>query len=150
MIRLFAVHPTAANILMLAVLIVGLAALPGLQRDSFPVIPPTEVEARIAYPGASPADVEDGVCLRAEEPLRAVDNLIELRCDARDNLAIVTAEMREGADIGAFHDDIKAMLDGITGFPEKVDKPTTRIVERTAVVASVAVTGIDDPATLFA
>ena len=150
MIRMFASHPTAANILMLVVLVVGIAAVPTLQRDSFPVIPPTEVEARIAYPGASPADVEDAICLRAEEPLRAVENLVELRCDARDNLAIVTAEMREGANISVFNDDVKSAIEGITGFPEKVDKPTTRVVERAAVVASIAVTGIEDPAILFA
>ena len=56
MIRLFAAHPTAANILMLAFLGLGLFALPTLQRDTFPLIPPSDVEVRISYPGASPAE----------------------------------------------------------------------------------------------
>ena len=149
MIRLFATHPTAANILMLVILALGIAALPTLQRDSFPVIPPTDVEIKIAYPGASPADVEDGVCLRAEDPLRTVDHLVELRCDARENLAIVTAEMHEGEDIGKFYDDIKSVVEGISGFPDKVVKPLARIIERTASVGSIAVTGIDSPDMLF-
>ncbi|MCF6281874.1 MAG: hypothetical protein L3J28_06615 [Candidatus Polarisedimenticolaceae bacterium] len=38
MIRFFASHPTAANVLMIAIIILGLTALPKLQRDTFPVI----------------------------------------------------------------------------------------------------------------
>ena len=149
MIRLFASHPTAANLLMVAIAVLGIAAVPTLQRDTFPLIPPTEVEIRIPYPGASPSEVEQGVCLRVEDPVRAVENLSELRCDARDNLAIITAEMRESADIGIFFDDVKASIDGVTGFPDEVEKPVSKIVERTAVVASVAVTGLKEPGQLF-
>ncbi|MCB1492106.1 MAG: efflux RND transporter permease subunit, partial [Rhodobiaceae bacterium] len=63
MIRYFAAHPTAANILMLALIGLGIAALPTLQRDTFPVIAPSDVEVRISYPGASPAEVERGICM---------------------------------------------------------------------------------------
>ena len=77
MIRYFASHPTAGNILMLALILLGLTALPKLQRDTFPVTPPTEVEIRVPYSGASPADVEDAICLRIEEALDSVTGLIE-------------------------------------------------------------------------
>ncbi|WP_212524810.1 efflux RND transporter permease subunit [Actibacterium sp. MT2.3-13A] len=150
MIRLFAVHPTAANILMLALLALGIAALPTLQRDTFPLVPPSDVEVRIAYPGASPAEVETGICQVAEDPLRAVDNLAELRCLARDNMAVIAAEIVEGADMTRFHNDIKAAVDGIGRFPDKADDPVTRVVERVASVASIAVTGPDDPLVLLA
>lgn len=150
MIRLFVAHPTAANILMLAFLGLGLFALPTLQRDTFPLIPPSDVEVRISYPGASPAEVETGICQAVEDPIRAVENLAELSCLARDNLAIVTAEMNEGADMGRFHDDVKAAVAGVSSLPDKSDDPVTRIVERVATVASIAVTGPDDPKVLLA
>ncbi|MGC9369016.1 MAG: efflux RND transporter permease subunit [Paracoccaceae bacterium] len=150
MIRLFAVHPTAANILMLALIALGIAALPTLQRDTFPLVPPSDVEVRIAYPGAAPAEVETGICQVAEDPLRAVDNLAELSCLARDNTAVITAEIVEGADMTRFHNDIKAAVDGISRFPDKAEDPVTRVVERVASVASVAVTGPDDPLVLLA
>ena len=92
MIRLFALHPTAANILMLALAVLGLAALPTLQRDTFPLTPPSLVELRIAYPGASPAEVETGICQVAEDPLRKIDNLVELSCLSRDNMAVITCK----------------------------------------------------------
>ena len=84
MIRAFASHRTAANLLMLGVIVLGLVAVPQLQRDTFPKIPATEVEIRIPYPGAAAADVERGVCARVEAPLSAIAELEELRCDARE------------------------------------------------------------------
>ena len=105
---------------------------------------------RIAYPGAAPAEVETGICLVVEDPIRAVENLAELTCQARDNMAMLTAEIVEGADMTRFAADVKAAVDGVTAYPAKADAPVTRIVERVASVASVAVTGPDDPAVLFA
>ncbi len=114
MIRLFAAHPTAANILMLAFIVLGLVAAPSLQRDTFPLVAPTLVEVRIAYPGATPAEVEAGICREVEDPIRAVDNLAELTCLARDSMAIVTAEIVEGADMSRFAGDVAAAVKGVT------------------------------------
>ena len=69
MIHYFAQHPTASNLLMAALMILGLVTLPKLQRDTFPIIPATEVEVRLPYPGATPAEIEDAICLRVEEAL---------------------------------------------------------------------------------
>jgi len=150
MIRLFATHPTAANILMLALLVLGLAALPTLQRDTFPAIPPSDVEVRIAYPGASPAEVERGICEAVEDPVRAVDNLEELTCLARDNQALLTAEIVEGADMQRFYDDVTAAVEGVDSLPDRAEKPVSHIVERVATVATVAITGPEDPHVLLA
>jgi multidrug efflux pump subunit AcrB len=150
MIALFTRHATAANILMVLLIGLGVAALPTLQRDSFPEVPPSDVEVRIAYPGAAPADVEAGICLVAEDPIRSVENLAELICQARDNMAVLTAEIVEGADMTRFAADVKAAVDGVTSYPARADAPVTRIVERVSNVASIAVTGPDDPKVLFA
>ncbi|MDQ2090353.1 efflux RND transporter permease subunit [Marimonas arenosa] len=150
MIRLFATHPTAANILMLALMVLGIAAMPTLQRDTFPLIPPSDVEIRIAYPGASPAEVETGICQVAEDPLRSVDNLAELACLARDNMAVITAEIVEGADMTRFENDLKSAIEGISTFPDRANDPVTRVVERVASVASIAITGPEDPHLLLA
>ncbi|MCB1438929.1 MAG: efflux RND transporter permease subunit [Nitratireductor sp.] len=150
MISLFAGHRTAANILMLAILGLGLMALPTLQRDTFPLTPPSEVSVRITYPGAAPSEVETGICTVADPLLMKVENLAKLTCLSRENAAQITAEMIEGADMTRFYNDIKDAVDGISTFPDKADEPVTQIVERTASVASVAVTGPEDPAVLYA
>ncbi|MEL7401777.1 MAG: efflux RND transporter permease subunit, partial [Pseudomonadota bacterium] len=54
MLRLFAGHPTAANLLMLAFLALGLISLPQLSRETFPEIQLYEVRVSVSYPGAGP------------------------------------------------------------------------------------------------
>ncbi len=139
MIRYFVTHPTAANLLMLIIIVLGLSALPKLQRDTFPVIPATEVEVRLAYPGATAMDVEQGICHVTEESLDTVQDIVEVRCDARENIAIVTAKMLETADLGTFYEDVKSAVESITTFPEKVEPPSTVLLERTANIASIAI-----------
>ncbi|MBU2548767.1 MAG: efflux RND transporter permease subunit [Proteobacteria bacterium] len=148
MIAYFARHPTAANLLMAVLMILGLIALPKLQRDTFPIIPPTEVEIRVPYPGATPADVENAICQRCEESLDTVSDLKEVRCDARENLAILTAEMYEQADMDSFYNDVKARIEAISTFPEKVEKPSIEVLERVALVAGVMITGDMPPEAL--
>ncbi|NQU59252.1 MAG: efflux RND transporter permease subunit [Rhodospirillales bacterium] len=145
MIRYFTGHATAANMLMLAIIMLGLVALPKLQRDTFPVIPATEVEVRANYPGATPSEVEDAICQRIEDALDSVMNLAEVRCDARENVAIATAQMVEGADMTEFFDDVKSQVEAITAFPDKVEKPSVTKLQRTANVASIAITAAMTP-----
>ena len=57
MIRYFAAHPTAANLLMLLLVVLGLSALPTLERETFPEFAPQEVQVNVPYPGATPEDV---------------------------------------------------------------------------------------------
>ncbi len=130
---------------MVAIMILGLSALPKLQRDTFPVVPPTEVEIRASYPGATPGEVEEAVCQRLEDALDAIAGLVEIRCDARENIAIATAQMRESADIEEFFNDVKSRVEAITAFPDKVEKPTVIKLERIASVASIAITGDMSP-----
>ncbi len=49
MIRFFASHPTASNLLMIFLFVLGLAALPTLERETFPEFAPREVQ--IVGPG---------------------------------------------------------------------------------------------------
>ncbi len=150
MIRFFATHPTAANLLMIGLMAVGLFAAPLVKRETFPDIPAEKVEVRAVYPGASTEVVEEALCQRIEDAVDGIDNLVEKVCEAREGLAIATLEMREGADMSRFLDDIKSEVDAIDAFPEDVKRPTTHQLERTDFVAAVAITGPENPSDLKA
>ncbi len=150
MIAWFARHQTAANLLMAAILILGLVALPGLQRETLPEVQNDEVEVRVVYRGATPDEVEDAVCRRLEEALEGITDLDELRCDAREGLGTATAVMREGADMMRFLDDIKSEIDAIDELPEETEPPVIEELNRTEPVIAIAVTGPDDPVALKA
>ena len=140
MIRYFAAHPTAANILMLAIVALGLAALPGLNKESFPVIDLNKLQVSVAYPGASATDVEDALCNRLEDATDGISFMKEQACEALDNRAVLTLEMQEQGDMQLFIDDVKTAMDGIQDFPDESEDPIINILGRTSPVVSVALT----------
>ena len=107
MIRFFAGHPTAANLLMLVLLAMGLLAVPSLRRATFPDFVSPKVEVRTIYPGATAEDVEEAVCRRIETALESVEQVEEVVSEARENVGIVTLEMAEGGDMTLFLSDVK-------------------------------------------
>ena len=150
MIRYFAAHPTAANLLMLLLVVLGIAALPTLERETFPEFAPQEVQVSLAYPGATPEDVEQAVCKRLEDAIDAVNEVEEIRCQALENSANAVVTMTEQGDFAQFMDDIKSAVEAIDGFPEQVELPVIEQLGRTDQVVSIAITGPLSPPALKA
>jgi multidrug efflux pump subunit AcrB len=115
MIRWFASHPTAANLLLVLIFAAGALAAPTLVRETFPDFRPTETEISVVYRGASAADVEDAVCRRLWDGLGAVEGLDELACTAQDGIARAVATMRAGADPRRFIDEVRTEVAAATG-----------------------------------
>jgi len=146
MIAYFTRHPTAANLLMLGILVLGLAALPSLQRETFPKLSLTKVQVSVVYRGATAEEVENAICQRLEDVIFGINDLKETTCEAVEGRGALTAEMREGGNIATFENDIKTEVDAIDSFPDDAEDPVVRTLDRTDFVASVAITG-DMPAT---
>lgn len=140
MIEFFARHATAANILMIGILAIGLVIAPTLQRSTFPRLEADSVQIAIAYPGASPEQVEEGICRRIEDAADSVDGVAETTCEAREGIATATVEMAEGGNLDRFFSDLKVEIDAISDFPDEAEDPTLTQLGRTDFVASIAVT----------
>ena len=141
MIRWFAGHPTAGNLLLILMLAAGLFAAPKLTRETFPDYLPPEVSVTMEYRGATAADVEEAICQRLGEALQRVDDMREIACTARDNQAQTIASMAPGGDMGRFLDDIRTEIEALTDLPEEAEDPIIRELYRTDLVAAIAVTG---------
>ncbi|MCA9442366.1 MAG: efflux RND transporter permease subunit, partial [Candidatus Omnitrophica bacterium] len=79
MIRYFAAHPTAANLLMIALLAMGALSIPNIRRETLPDFSPDEVQVSAIYPGATAQEVEEAICRRIEEECDDVENIQEVR-----------------------------------------------------------------------
>ncbi len=141
MLRFFAAHPTAANLLMIGFLVIGALNLSKLQRETFPDFASSKIQIIVPYPGAAPADVEQAVCGRIEDALDGVENIAELRCEALENSARAVAEMAESGDLQQFIDDVNSAIDAIVDFPEQTETPVISTLARTDSVVSIAITG---------
>lgn len=141
MIRFFAGHRTAANLLMVAIAALGASSIANLERETFPDIPPDRIEVRVVYPGAAAEDVEEAICARVEDAIDGVDGVNEVRSEALESQGVVTVEIDEGAVMSVVFEDIKTEVEAIDDFPERTERPIVRQLGRTEPVASIAVTG---------
>lgn len=150
MLKWFAEHPTAANLTMLAIIILGITSLSNQQRETFPRISNDKVSITAIYPGSTSEEVEDAICRRLEDALESISDLDEMICESSEGLANATAVMTEGSDMMRFLDDVNAAVDAIDDFPEQVESPVVEELARTDAVASIAITGPSDPVVLKA
>jgi HAE1 family hydrophobic/amphiphilic exporter-1 len=80
-------RPIITVVVMLALVVFGFAALARLQTDEFPDIDAPIVVVGIAYPGASPDQVEREVVDRLEDRIAGISGIDELRSTSTDGFA---------------------------------------------------------------
>jgi hydrophobic/amphiphilic exporter-1 (mainly G- bacteria), HAE1 family len=137
----FAGHPTAANLLMALILVLGVLAVPGIVRSTFPPLPLKYVEVVMPYPGASPAIVEESLCRRIEEAVDRVPGIVEIACAAEHGAATARIEAREGSNVDRVLTNVKTEIDAIRDLPAAVEPAVVRIPGISESVVTVAVHG---------
>ncbi|MGI9590925.1 MAG: efflux RND transporter permease subunit, partial [Myxococcota bacterium] len=119
----FAENHVAANLLMLLIIVAGIAAISRIQQKSFPDIDVEVVQVGVTYLGASPEEVEEGVCIRIEESIQSIDGIEKLTSTATEGACGVSAELVAGYPVDRAVSEIKNAVDAITTFPEETEKP---------------------------
>ncbi|MCG9656148.1 efflux RND transporter permease subunit [Vibrio mediterranei] len=140
MIRFFSKHPTAANLLMLALLILGISSLSTIKRETFPEFDPPYIMAAITYPGASPQEVEESLCVRMEDAVDGLSNIEETKCEAIEGSARLTLKLNERADIGRMLVDVQTQINAINDFPDEIESPVVQELDWNEPVVDVAIT----------
>ncbi|WP_281187585.1 efflux RND transporter permease subunit [Vibrio harveyi] len=140
MIRFFAKHPTAANLLMLTLLILGISSLSGIKRETFPEFDPPYILAGVVYPGASPQEVEESICVRMEDAVDGLANIEETQCEAIEGSARLILKLNEDADIGRMLVDVQTQINSINDFPQEIESPVVQELDWNEPVVDVAIT----------
>ncbi|WP_367988149.1 efflux RND transporter permease subunit [Vibrio sp. NTOU-M3] len=140
MIRFFTRHPTAANLLMLALLILGFSSLSTIKRETFPEYDPPYIMAGIVYPGAAPQEVEESLCVRMEDAVDGLANIVETRCEAIEGSARLILKLNEKADIGRMLVDVQTQINAINDFPKEIESPVVQELDWNEPVVDVAIT----------
>ncbi len=119
----FASNHVAANLLMSLIVVSGLLTIFSIKIEFFPETSLDIILVTVPYRGASPSEVEEGVCLRVEEAIAGVDGIKRLYSTASEGAGLITVEVEEYADTKDVLDDIKAEVDRIITFPVETEKP---------------------------
>ncbi len=137
----FATNHVAANLLMFLVITAGLLAIFSARMEVFPELSFDMINVTVPYRGASPADVEEGVCLRVEEAIAGVDGIKRMTSTAGEGAGSTLIEVEDYADTKEVLDDIKAEIDTIITFPQETEKPIITELKTRHKVITVVVCG---------
>jgi multidrug efflux pump subunit AcrB len=138
-------NKVTANIIMLIFLIGGVYMGFFIKKEVFPEFELDMVTISVAYPGASPEEVEQGVVLAIEEKIKGIEGVKQVTATAKENSAQIVAELLEKTNKNKTYQDIQQNIDSITTFPEDAEKPIVSMSNRKRRVVSLSVYGGNDP-----
>ncbi len=130
MIALFARHPTAANLLMAAMLVVGLLALGRMNKQFFPDFGVDTIVVSVAWPGAGAEDVDNAIVQALEPEVRFLDRVKAVISNSQEGLASIGVDFEAGTDMQAALADVEAAVSRVTTLPEESEPPWIRRVVR--------------------
>jgi len=129
------------NLLMLVLIVGGLLMSTKIKREVFPEFDLDIVAVNVAYPGASPAEVEQGIILAIEESVRAIAGIKEMRTTAAEGSARVILELETDADAQLTYQEIQQEIDRIRTLPEDAEEPEVSLVTRRRQVMAIQIYG---------
>lgn len=144
LIRWFAENHVAANLMMVAILVLGAFSVTGLKRNLFPVIEPGLFEITIPYRGGGPQEIEERILIPVEEAIndiKGIDRIISRAREGVGTFEIWTKMDLTSAERQRVANEIKMRVDTINTFPPEADNPKVRQAAFRNRVISLAITG---------
>jgi multidrug efflux pump subunit AcrB len=109
---------------MAGFILAGIFAAFNLRRQFFPDMTFDSVVISMAYPGASPEDVESSIAKRIENVLIAIDEVDEIRTTCVEGSVSISVTFKEGtANIDDAIDEVRRRVDSIQDLPTEVERP---------------------------
>ena len=138
----FARNHVAANLLMVALMALGLALALTSKVNVFPDIDPRTISVSVVYPGATPEEVEEGISRRVEEAVAGIQGIKRVRSTSSEGRGSVSLELEDDADKSKVLDDVKSAVDGIQNFPpQDAETPIVQDATQLRKVLTVALWG---------
>lgn len=130
------------NMILLAVMLVGVGCFWMMRRETFPEFKLEIGLVTVVYPGASPEEVERGICQKVEEAVRAVDGIKQIVSIAREGAGFTIIEMKSTVkDPQTVLDNIQNEVNRIPSFPIRSEKPSVQQITFREPAIRVAVIG---------
>lgn len=135
-------NPVPVNLLMAGFILAGIFSAFNLRRQFFPDMTFDSVNVSMAYPGASPEDVESSIAKRIENVLNNIDEIDEIRTTCSEGSASINVTFKEGTtNIDNAIDEVRRVVESIQDLPVDSEKPLVRRFQPTMPVIMVQIWG---------
>jgi len=140
-ISYFIKYHVAVNVIIIAFFIFGIVGAFSLKSSFFPLTESKNVLITIAYPGASPQEVEEGIVLKIEDNLKGLQGVERVTSTSRENSGTINVEIEKGRDIDFMLLEVKNAVDRVPTFPTGMEPLVVSKLEPVRPTISFAVSG---------
>ncbi|MFY0625574.1 MAG: efflux RND transporter permease subunit [Reichenbachiella sp.] len=119
----FIKYPVSGWVVVLGFVVFGYVGMTSLKSSFFPLVESRDITINVAYPGASPQEMEEGIVLKIEDNIRGLIGIDRFTSTSRENSASIRIEVLKGFDIDAVLADVKNAVDKIPSFPVGMEPP---------------------------
>ncbi len=136
----------AVNVTVAGVLVAGLVSFLLMRREIFPEFQLDVILVSVPYPGASPDEVEKGICQQIEEEIQAMAGIKRLISIAREGGGYTIAELKSNVtDPQRILNEVRSAVDRKSAFfPRRAEKSTVEQITFRTPAIRVAVFGPAD------
>ena len=107
-------RPVTTIMIFVGVVVLGLFALTRLPIDLLPDMQINRVMIVTSYSGAAPEEVENNVTKPIQNVLNGINGVKHITSQSKENVSVVTLELREGLDIENAINDTRDKISAIT------------------------------------
>ncbi len=134
-------NKVTVNLIMIMIIIAGFFSMIYMKRELFPRFSLDMIQINVVYPGASPEEIEKGICIKIEEAVEGIEGISRVISNANENSGTVYLELETDADARKVKDDVQTAIDVIDTFPEDAEEPVVTEIEAKDAVVFVSVYG---------
>ncbi len=137
----FTRHRTAANLMLVVMIVLGVIAATKIRSQFFPDVVIERVVVTVVWEGAGPEDVDNAIVQLLEPSLLVVEGVKTTNSTSYEGRASIRLEFEPGYDMARAGEDVKVAVDGVTGLPAEAEEPTVTRANWRDRVTDVVITG---------
>lgn len=140
-IALFARHPTAANLIMFLMIIVGIWGTIKMNSQFLPSFGIDVITVSIEWPGANSEDVDTNIIQLVEPEVRFLDSVKKVQSTSSEGIASILIEFEAGAEMQSALSNVEAAVSRIITLPVDAQKPIIKRMVRYETICKLLVSG---------
>ena len=145
LVEFFIRYHVAVNVIVLAFVGFGVFGYLGLKSSFFPLVDSKNITISVAYPGASPQEVEEGIILKIEDNLKGLNGVERVTSTSRENSGSINVEIEKGKNIDFMLLEVKNAVDRVPSFPVGMEPLVVAKQEAIRQTITFAISGEDIP-----
>ncbi|MBE9467480.1 MAG: efflux RND transporter permease subunit [Bacteroidetes bacterium] len=122
-LSLFVKYPFYGEMFIIILLLLGSISYINMHKATFPLIESKVISVSVAYPGATPKEMDEGITALVENSIRGIPGIKEFTSKSRESSARISITALAGYNMDELLRDVKNAVDGISNFPASAERP---------------------------